>query len=37
MGGLSLTDVERYAAVPVSACELALVDDPEAWSATPGW
>lgn len=30
-------DAERYAQVPFDDTELALADDPDAWSATPSW
>jgi Arc/MetJ-type ribon-helix-helix transcriptional regulator len=30
-------DAARYDANPLSDDELALVDDPEAWSGTPAW
>lgn len=30
-------DAERYADEPLDGAELALADDPEAWSATPSW
>lgn len=30
-------DAERYAHVPLGDTELALADDPDAWSATPSW
>jgi Arc/MetJ-type ribon-helix-helix transcriptional regulator len=30
-------DAQRYAAKPLTNDELALADDPDAWSATPSW
>lgn len=30
-------DVQRYANTPLDDAELALADDPDAWSATPSW
>lgn len=30
-------DAQRYAEQPLTADELALTDDPAAWSATPSW
>lgn len=30
-------DAERYAAQPLTDDELALADDPAAWSTTPSW
>jgi Arc/MetJ-type ribon-helix-helix transcriptional regulator len=30
-------DAERYARQPLTDDELALSDDPEAWSGTPSW
>jgi Arc/MetJ-type ribon-helix-helix transcriptional regulator len=30
-------DAARYDALPLSNEELALADDPEAWSGTPAW
>ncbi len=30
-------DAQRYAQAPLTGDELALVDDPDAWSATPPW
>lgn len=30
-------DAQRYAEQPLTDDELALADDPDAWSATPPW
>ena len=30
-------DADRYDQVPLSGDELALADDPAAWSGTPSW
>jgi metal-responsive CopG/Arc/MetJ family transcriptional regulator len=30
-------DARLYERAPLSEAELALADDPEAWSATPSW
>lgn len=30
-------DAERYAQRPLTDDELALADDPQAWSGTPSW
>ncbi|MBA2317936.1 MAG: ribbon-helix-helix protein, CopG family [Euzebyales bacterium] len=30
-------DAQRYAEQPLTDNELALTDDPDAWSATPSW
>jgi Arc/MetJ-type ribon-helix-helix transcriptional regulator len=30
-------DAQRYAEEPLTDTELALADDPDAWSATPSW
>jgi metal-responsive CopG/Arc/MetJ family transcriptional regulator len=30
-------DARQYERFPLSAGELALADDPEAWSGTPAW
>jgi metal-responsive CopG/Arc/MetJ family transcriptional regulator len=30
-------DARLYESVPLSEAELALADDPEAWSGTPPW
>lgn len=30
-------DAERYDSAPLTDAELALADDPAAWTATPSW